>query len=70
VIPNPSVDGRFEIHSNEIITDIEIFNSAGQRIKSGLKNSRDLSLPESKGLYIVRIKNDKGLSGIRRVIRL
>ncbi|MGB3078862.1 MAG: T9SS type A sorting domain-containing protein, partial [Saprospiraceae bacterium] len=70
VIPNPTIDGRFKIISDEIITGIEIFNSVGQRIKSVSENDMDVSLPESKGLYIVRIRNEKGLSGSRRVVRL
>jgi len=70
LIPNPTLDGNFEIHSNDILSKIEVFNSEGQLLKSYPANSKDLTLPESKGLYIVRIKDENGLIGSQKIIRL
>jgi len=70
VIPNPTLDGRFEIRCSEIFSKIEVFNAAGQLLKSYPANIHDLKLAESKGLYIVRIKDEKGLSGSQKIIRL
>jgi hypothetical protein len=70
LIPNPSLDGRFEIRCSERLSKIEVFNSEGQLLKSYPANSNDLTLPESKGLYVVRIIDENGLNGSRQIIRL
>jgi hypothetical protein len=70
LIPNPSLDGRFEIRCSERLSKIEVFNSEGQLLKSYPANVNDLTLPESKGLYVVRIIDENGLNGSRQIIRL
>lgn len=70
VLPNPTLDGIFEVRYPEKISVIELFNSAGQLIKSYLPNEDVLILPEGKGLYIVRIKDEKGLIGIQKIVRM
>jgi hypothetical protein len=70
VSPNPTLDGIFEVRCPEKIAAIELFNSAGQHIKSYLPNEGALRLPEDKGLYIVRVKDDKGLIGIQKIVRM
>jgi len=70
VVPNPTPDGIFEVIYPEKISSIELFNPAGQLIKSYLPNDTVLILPEDKGLYIVRVKNEKGMIGIQKIVRL
>ena len=70
VVPNPTQDGIFEIRYPEKISSIELFNPAGQLIQSYLPNDDVFILPEGKGLYIVRVKNEKGLIGIQKIVRM
>jgi hypothetical protein len=68
--PNPTLDGRFEIQCSQGFSSIELFNSEGQLIKIFSMDGSDLYLPESKGLYLVKIRNEKGMYGSRKIIRL
>lgn len=70
VVPNPTVDGIVEVRFPGKLSIIELFTPAGQLIKSYLPNDTVLILPESKGLYILRIKDEKGMIGIQKIVRM
>ena len=70
VVPNPTPDGIFEVRCPEKISSIELFTPTGQLIKSYSPNDPVLILPEDQGLYIVRVKDEKGLIGIQRIVRM
>ena len=69
-VPNPTLDGIFEVRYPEKISSIELFTPAGQLIKSYLPNDALLILPESKGLYILRVKDESGRIGIQKIVRM
>jgi len=69
VFPNPCT-GTVFISFLEILknVDIEIYNTLGQRVKTkSYKNSQriNITLPEQKGTYFIRINADKELSTYR-----
>jgi hypothetical protein len=70
MVPNPTADGIIEIRCPKKISSIELFNPAGQLIQSYLTNDTAIKLPEDKGLYIVRIKDEKGWMGIQKIVRM
>lgn len=64
VYPTVVTDGRFVIESDAIITDIQIFDMAGQLVKNEIVNNQnkiDVKISNlSGGLYTVKIATDKG----------
>jgi len=70
IVPNPTSDGYFSIKGIDEFESIDIFNASGQNISNGLNSSSQFCLPDEQGLYMVRIRDSKGLYSIQKVLRL
>jgi len=70
VLPNPTMDGQIFIQCNERIDAIDLFNAQGQILKTYQGDLHDLILPETPGLYFIKIRNEKNQFSIRKIIRL
>jgi hypothetical protein len=71
--PNP-IESWFSINNASQITAIEISNILGQSIYQNenfqAQNNERIPFPETeKGMYVVRIKNTKGLWNSYKVIK-
>ena len=71
VYPNPS-NGEFIIKSTSKIENIKLFNVLGETIyqttKDNLQSSINLSY-QSKGIYFVQVKTEKGILNRKVVIQ-
>jgi hypothetical protein len=73
IYPNP-IESWFSINNASQITAIEISNILGQSIYQNenfqAQNNERIPFPETgKGMYVVRIKNTKGLWNSYKVIK-
>ncbi len=68
IIPNPTTDGIVKLEYKGKINSVEVFNSVGQKVNFVFENSK-IILPNEKGIYIVRIKDESGNLISRKVIR-
>ena len=66
--PNPTVDGKINIQTISSIVEIEVYNSIGQKVDFRF-DEKELTLPEVKGVYIVKIKNSTGRYLSKSVVR-
>ena len=59
VFPNPT-RGQINISTTDELASIEVFNMQGQLVQSVISTERTWDLPESKGVYWLRIINREG----------
>ena len=71
VYPNPS-NGKFTILSDEKKSDVEIFTLLGDKIYAvggyTINNEIDIST-QPAGVYFLKIKNQKGKTGVKKIIK-
>jgi Secretion system C-terminal sorting domain/FG-GAP-like repeat len=68
IYPNPT-DGRVTLISSEAISEIQLFNTLGQKIDVTWSSSEiDLSNIES-GIYFLRIQDGNGFTEIHKIIK-
>jgi len=60
ISPNPSVDGKIRLKADRRISKIEITNAFGQVVNSLSGDHLTMTLPETSGLYILRVIDSKG----------
>ena len=70
VVPNPTLDGHFVIHSNSEIIGVEIFNLSGQCLTTYHDMQKEYFLPDGKGVFIVRAMDMEGNYLVRKILRL
>ena len=73
IFPNPSNDGIFKINNSESIKELEVFDILGKRVLSKSNLSKDnISIDlsdESKGVYLLRVKNDRGTTTRKLIVQ-
>jgi len=68
IYPNPTKN-ILTINSNTTISHIEIYNELGVAVLSNFyKNNIDISTLD-QGLYFIKVKDEKGISGIQKLIK-
>lgn len=70
VVPNPSIDGKFRIESDEVLTHVEIFRSDGRRVMVFPAGGKEFILPWEKGVYIIQGVNELGQHINTMIVRL
>ena len=68
IIPNPTTDGIVNLQYKGKINSVEVFNSIGQKVEVAVENTK-LTLPNEKGIYFVRFKDEAGNLISRKVVR-
>jgi hypothetical protein len=68
--PNPTSSGKLNILSEEKLKAIEIYNSMGVLLKSFNGNEAEIVLPETNGIYLIRVQGISGTNSMRKVLRL
>lgn len=68
ISPNPTVDGKINLQYKGSIAEIVVYNSIGQKVDF-LLSGTELFLPETKGVYVVKIKNSSGNYLSKSVVR-
>lgn len=68
ISPNPTVDGKINLQYKGSISEIVVYNSIGQKVDF-LLSGTELFLPETKGVYVVKIKNSSGNYLSKSVVR-
>lgn len=66
--PNPTADGKINLQLKGKISDVEVYNSIGQKVDFTLEET-ELILPDVKGVYVVKVKNSIGRSFSKSVVR-
>jgi hypothetical protein len=65
--PNPTAT-TFSVIGNKDIEELEIFDLRGKKVFSQSKTSQDINVATlSSGVYIVKVKTDKGISSLKLV---
>ena len=70
--PNPAIN-NINIVSSSIIKQIDIYNSLGKRIISKTLNTKNDIVNLNglqKGVYLIRVTNDKGIINIDKFIKV
>ena len=68
ISPNPTVDGKVNLLYKGSIAEIEVYNSIGQKVDY-LLSGNELFLPETKGVYVVKIRKSNGRQLSKSVVR-
>ncbi len=66
--PNPTADGKINLQYKGKISEVEVYNSIGQKVDFTLDET-ELILPDVKGVYVVKVKNSMGRSFSKSVVR-
>jgi len=72
VIPNPVVGSEFSIHCSAPFFEIQILNTAGailikKHLEAAVHDLRMKDLNAGSGVYLIKVKSEKGLSVIKLV---
>jgi hypothetical protein len=72
IYPNPvSMNDKIQIHSNEIITSIKVFNIDGKEINHIAhinSNSYQLTNPKNRGIYSIQINYSSGIMDVQKIV--
>lgn len=69
VFPNPVSDRMISIECAESVLSVEVFNMMGQRVTIPAIADNQIELPESKGMYMVKVYGENGGYWQRKVLR-
>ena len=69
LFPNPTSDGLVHLNSEVKFNILEIYNSIGEKLETIRGRQLDIQLPDFRGLYFIRIIDEKGRSTCRKIIR-
>ena len=70
IYPNPIAGDRGYIHCSEKITEMALFTVQGQLLQTYTGDFNDIRIPDFQGLYILRVRNEKGNYAIEKFMKL
>lgn len=73
IYPNPVITDRFTINSSLPVKEVEIFSVIGQRVyahtyKKGQKQLEVGPLSLEKGMYMVRVTSNDGVTSVKKIL--